>query len=72
LTKGGRKAEPHIDDLIRFDGGYGQQRRTRKWAAFAFVKNPEPWNNDDSPLSSPAKADDPVTIDASIQNWRLR
>ena len=40
LTKGRLKADPHIDELIRFDGGYGQQRRTRKWAAFAFANKP--------------------------------
>ena len=40
LTKCRLKADPHIDELIGFDGGYGQQRRTRKWAAFAFAKKP--------------------------------
>jgi hypothetical protein len=41
LTKGALKADLRMDDLIRFDGGYGQQRRTRKWAAFAFVEKPK-------------------------------
>src|SRR5580704_4747834 len=37
LTKARLKADPHIEKFDQVDGGYGQQRRTRKWAAFAFL-----------------------------------
>jgi hypothetical protein len=37
LTKGRLKADPHIEELIRLTGGMGSKRRTRKWAAFAFL-----------------------------------
>jgi hypothetical protein len=44
LTKHRLKADLRIHDVIRFDGGYGQQRRTREWAAFAFAECPKPSN----------------------------
>src|ERR1700689_4821463 len=40
LTKARLKADPHIVEFDQVDGGYGQQRRTRKWAAFPFFARP--------------------------------
>jgi hypothetical protein len=37
LTSDRLKADPLDRRIDQVYGGYGQQRRTRKWAAFAFV-----------------------------------
>jgi hypothetical protein len=40
LDKGPPQSRPSHQRIDQVDGGYGQQRRTRKWAAFAFANKP--------------------------------